>query len=185
MYWYARILEAGGDPLYVARRLLAIATEDIGLADPRAMTVALNAWDIFERVGAYEGERAIAEAAVYMALAPKSNHLYTAFNKAREDAVATGRLEVPLYLRNAPTKLMEDLGYKNGYRYAHDFPGAYADGECFFPEELCGTVYYEPSDRGLEEALGRKRQYLKDRDRLSENRRYPLGYIGRKTVHKE
>lgn len=185
LYWYARILEAGGDPLYVARRLLAIATEDIGLADPRAMTVALNAWDIFERVGAYEGERAIAEAAVYMALAPKSNRLYTAFHKAREDAVATGRLEVPLYLRNAPTKLMEDLGYKNGYRYAHDFPGAYADGECFFPEELCGTVYYEPSDRGLEEALGRKRQYLKDRDRLSENRRYPLGYIGRKTVNRE
>lgn len=185
LYWYARILEAGGDPLYVARRLLAIATEDVGLADPRAMTVALNAWDIFERVGAYEGERAIAEATVYMALAPKSNHLYTAFHKAREDAIATGRLEVPLYLRNAPTKLMEDLGYKSGYRYAHDFQGAYADGECFFPEELCGTVYYEPSDRGLEAALERKRQYLKDRDRLSENRRYPLGYIGRKTVHKE
>lgn len=185
LYWYARILEAGGDPLYVARRLLAIATEDVGLADPKAMTVALNAWDIFERVGAYEGERAIAEAAVYMALAPKSNHLYTAFHKAREDAQRTGRLEVPLYLRNAPTKLMEDLGYKDGYRYAHDFPGAYADGECFFPQELCGTVYYTPSDRGLEAALGRKRDYLKERDHLSKQRRYPEGYRGAKVTFSE
>ena len=121
LYWYARILEAGGDPLYVARRLLAIATEDIGLADPRAMTVCLNAWDIFDRVGAYEGERAIAEAAVYCALAPKSNHLYVAFHEAREDAKQNGDLEVPIYLRNAPTKLMENLGYETGYRYVHDY----------------------------------------------------------------
>ena len=180
LYWYARILEAGGDPLYVARRLLAIATEDIGLADPRAMTVCLNAWDIFDRVGAYEGERAIAEAAVYCALAPKSNHLYVAFHEAREDAKQNGDLEVPIYLRNAPTKLMENLGYKKGYRYAHDYPGAYAAGESFFPEELTGTVYYHPSDRGLEANLGKKEDYLKERDDLEEDKRYPKGYIGKR-----
>ncbi len=184
LYWYSRILEAGGDPLYIARRLLAIATEDVGLADPRAMTVALNAWDIFERIGAYEGERAIAEATVYLALAPKSNHLYVAFNKAKEEAQKTGRLEVPLYLRNAPTKLMESLGYKESYRYAHDFPGAYADGECFFPKELCGTVYYEPSDRGYEEILARKKEYLKQRDHLSTMKRYPEGFVGDKCVNR-
>lgn len=180
LYWYTRILEAGGDPLYVARRLLAIATEDVGLADPRAMQVVLNAWDIFERVGAAEGERAIAEAAVYLALAPKSNHLYLAFARAREDARSTGNAEVPLYLRNAPTKLMERLGYKKGYRYAHDFPGAYAAGECFFPEELAGTVYYVPSDRGLEVTLGRKRAYLRQCDEEAEDPRYPPGFKGRK-----
>ena len=180
MYWYARILEAGGDPLYVARRLLAIATEDVGLCDPKAMTVALNAWDIFERVGKMEGERAIAEATVYLALAPKSNALYEAFNKAKEDAKLTGSSEVPIYLRNAPTKLMEDLGYKKGYRYAHDFPGAYADGECFFPEELCGTVYYHPSNRGVEEGFSRKIQYLKDRDEASLQSRYKKGFKGKK-----
>lgn len=180
LYWYSRILEAGGDPLYVARRLLAIATEDVGLADPRAMQVALNAWDIFERVGAAEGERAIAEAAVYLAIAPKSNHLYTAFHKAREDARNNGTAEVPLYLRNAPTKLMEDLGYKKGYRYAHDYEGAYAAGESFFPEELTGTVYYQPSDRGLEKQLAAKLEYLKDRDRAESNKRYPEGFRGRK-----
>lgn len=183
LYWYARILEAGGDPLYVARRLLAIATEDVGLADPRAMTVALNAWDIFERVGAYEGERAIAEAAVYMALAPKSNHLYTAFGRAREDA-NSGSFDVPMYLRNAPTKLMENLGYKKGYRYAHDFKGAYADGECFFPQELAGTRYYTPSDRGYEAMLSKKEDYLKERDKRSEQKRYPDGYEGEMVKHR-
>ncbi|MBO6257942.1 MAG: replication-associated recombination protein A [Succinivibrio sp.] len=180
LYWYSRILEAGGDPLYVARRLLAIATEDVGLADPRAMQVALNAWDIFERVGAAEGERAIAEAAVYLAIAPKSNHLYTAFHKAREDARNNGTSEVPLYLRNAPTKLMEELGYKQGYRYAHDYEGAYAAGESFFPEELTGTVYYQPSDRGLEKQLADKLEYLRKKDRAEVNKRYPSDFKGRK-----
>lgn len=179
LYWYSRILEAGGDPLYVARRLLAIATEDVGLADPRAMQVALNAWDIFERVGAAEGERAIAEAAVYLALAPKSNHLYNAFHRASEDAQNHGTLEVPTYLRNAPTKLMADLGYHEGYRYAHDFEGAYADGECFFPQELAGTRYYTPSERGFESYLKKKEDYLKERDRLSKNRRNPEGFTGK------
>ena len=173
LYWYARILAAGGDPLYVARRLLAIATEDVGLADPRAMQVALNAWDIYERVGAAEGERAIAEAAVYLAIAPKSNALYTAFHQAKEDAEKLPSFDVPLYLRNAPTKLMENLGYHKGYRYAHDFPGAYAAGECFMPEELDGRTYYKPNDRGLEIQLKAKLDYLKDLDNKATDRRYP------------
>ncbi|MBR1612591.1 MAG: replication-associated recombination protein A [Succinivibrio sp.] len=180
LYWYSRILEAGGDPLYVARRLLAIATEDVGLADPRAMTVCLNAWDIFTRVGVAEGERAIAEATVYCALAPKSNHLYEAFGKAREDARNNGTLDVPIYLRNAPTKLMEDMGYKKGYRYAHDYQGAYAAGESFFPEELVGTRYYHPSDRGLEINLSKKCEYLDERDRMEPDKRYPEGFVGKK-----
>ena len=167
LYWYARILEAGGDPLYVARRLLAIATEDIGLADPQAMQVGLNAWDIFTRVGEAEGERAIAEAAVYMALAPKSNHLYTAFAQARADAQKLPSFEVPLYLRNAPTKLMDELGYHQGYRYAHDYPNAYAAGECFLPEELHGRRYYEPSERGYEQRLRQMEQYLRQCDALA------------------
>lgn len=173
LYWYARILSAGGDPLYVARRLLAIATEDVGLADPRAMQIALNAWDIYERVGAAEGERAIAEAAVYLALAPKSNALYTAFNNAVKDATDLPSYEVPVYLRNAPTKLMEKLGYHQGYRYAHDYPGAYAAGECFMPEEMDGHVYYTPSERGFESKLQQKQAYLRELDAMSQDLRYP------------
>lgn len=167
LYWYARILEAGGDPSYVARRILAIATEDVGLADPNAMQIALNAWDIFNRVGAAEGERAIAEAAVYMALAPKSNHLYTAFNQVRQDVVTLPSYDVPLYIRNAPTKLMSQLGYHDGYRYAHDFPGAYAPGECFMPEELHGKRYYIASDRGFECYLKQRQEYLAHLDALA------------------
>ena len=158
LYWYARILEAGGDPLYVARRILAIATEDVGLADPRAMQVALNAWDI-----------------VYMALAPKSNHLYVAFNQARKDAATLPSFAVPLYLRNAPTKLMESLGYHRGYRYAHDYPDAYAAGECFLPEELDGRRYYFPSGRGYEDYLGKMQAYFQQRDAQAspEEQRFP------------
>src|SRR5574344_2000370 len=184
LYWYARILEAGGDPLYVARRLLAIATEDVGLADPRAMEICLNAWDIYDRVGAFEGERAIAEATVYCALAPKSNNLYTAFSKAKEDAREHGTLDVPIYLRNAPTKLMENLGYKKGYRYAHDFEGAYAAGESFFPEELTGTVYYHPSDRGAEMTFSKKEEYLRSRDEAETDKRYKAGFVGSKVKFK-
>ncbi len=179
LYWYARILSAGGDPLYVARRLLAIATEDVGLADPRAMQVALNAWDIYERVGAAEGERAIAEAAVYLALAPKSNALYNAFHQAREDATRLPSFEVPLYLRNAPTKLMDSLGYHKGYRYAHDYPGAYAPGECFMPEELDGRSYYEPNERGFEISLKKKLEYLHERDAAGTEARYPKDHARR------
>ena len=182
LYWYARILEAGGDPLYVARRLLAIATEDIGLADPQAMQVGLNAWDIFTRVGEAEGERAIAEAAVYMALAPKSNHLYTAFAQARADASKLPSFEVPLYLRNAPTKLMAQMGYHQGYRYAHDYPNAYAAGECFLPEELHGRRYYEPSGRGYEQHLQQMAQYLQqcDAHAPASEQRYPPEHAAQK-----
>lgn len=172
LYWYARIIAAGGDPLYVARRLLAIATEDVGLCDVRAMQVALNAYDIYKRVGDAEGQRAIAEAAVYLAMAPKSNALYVAFNTALEDAQKLPSYEVPLYLRNAPTKLMEDLGYKQGYRYAHDYDGGYAAGECFMPKELVDHCYYTPSNRGYEEKIRQKMEYLHHLDRISNEKRY-------------
>ncbi len=172
LYYFGRIVEAGGDPLYVARRLLAIATEDVGLADPQAMQVALNAWDIYERVGDAEGLRAIAEAAVYLAIAPKSNALYTAMHEAFEDAGRHGSLEVPLYLRNAPTKLMEELGYHKGYRYAHDYPGAYAAGECFLPYKLRHQNYYRPSDRGREQRFKEKLEYLRKLDAQSTDKRY-------------
>ena len=172
LYWYARIVAGGGDPLYVARRLLAIASEDIGNADPNAMRVAINAWDCYERVGAAEGERAIAQAIVYLASAPKSNAVYKAWNKAREVASETSDLEVPLYLRNAPTKLMDSLGYHKGYRYAHDEKDAYAAGECYLPYELRHESFYEPSCRGMEEKISSKLQALKEMDLCSDQRRY-------------
>ncbi|MGF1725508.1 replication-associated recombination protein A [Photobacterium nomapromontoriensis] len=172
LYWFARMLQAGCDPLYVARRLLAIASEDIGNADPRAMQVAVSAWDCFTRVGAYEGERAIAQAIVYLASAPKSNAVYTAFNQAKLDAANHPDYEVPHHLRNAPTKLMKELGYGQEYRYAHDEPGAYAAGECYFPPELAGTRYYQPSNRGLETKISEKLDYLASLDVKSTLKRY-------------
>ena len=172
LYWYARIVAAGGDPLYVARRLLAIASEDVGNADPRAMQVALAAWDCFTRVGPAEGERAIAQAIVYLACAPKSNAVYVAWKAALQDAKQLADYEVPAHLRNAPTKLMSELGYGAEYRYAHDEPGAYAAGECFFPPELADRRYYQPSDRGLEKQIAQKLAYLAELDAQSPNRRY-------------
>lgn len=172
LYWYARILEGGGDSLYVARRLLAIASEDVGNADPNAMRVAINAWDCYERVGSAEGERAIAQAIVYLAVAPKSNAVYVAWHKAQELAHETSDLEVPLYLRNAPTKLMDSLGYHKGYRYAHDEIDAYADGECYLPYELRNVNIYEPNERGMEIKISQKLARLKEIDRSSPNRRY-------------
>lgn len=172
LYWYARIVAAGGDPLYVARRLLAIASEDVGNADPRAMQVALAAWDCFTRVGPAEGERAIAQAIVYLACAPKSNAVYVAWKAALQDAKQLADYEVPAHLRNAPTKLMSELGYGAEYRYAHDEPGAYAAGECFFPPELADRRYYQPSDRGLEKQIAQKLAYLAELDAQSPNQRY-------------
>lgn len=172
LYWYCRILEGGGDPLYVGRRLLAIASEDIGNADPRAMQLAINAWDTYHRVGPAEGERAIAQATVYMALAPKSNAVYTAFKAARAFARDTGHLEVPLHLRNATSNLTKELGHGSEYRYAHDEPGAYAAGENFFPEEIANASFYQPSDRGLEKKLQEKLNYLRERDSLEGKQRY-------------
>ncbi|GAA4502813.1 replication-associated recombination protein A [Pseudaeromonas paramecii] len=175
LYWYARIVAAGGDPLYVARRLLAIASEDVGNADPKAMQVALAAWDCFERVGPAEGERAIAQAVVYLACAPKSNAVYVAWKAALQDARELPDFEVPPHLRNAPTKLLAELGYGAEYRYAHDEPGAYAAGECYLPPELAARRYYEPSERGLEKQIRQKLDYLAELDAQSNLQRYPGG----------
>ncbi|EAS65123.1 putative ATPase protein [Photobacterium angustum S14] len=172
LYWFARMLQAGCDPLYVARRLLAIASEDIGNADPRAMQVAVSAWDCYTRVGAYEGERAIAQAIVYLACAAKSNAVYVAFNLAKADAREFPDFEVPHHLRNAPTKLMKELGYGEGYRYAHDEAGAYAAGEVYLPREIRDRVYYQPSNRGLEMKISEKLDYLASLDAKSPLKRY-------------
>lgn len=172
LYWFARMLQAGCDPLYVARRLLAIASEDIGNADPRAMQVAVSAWDCYTRVGAYEGERAIAQAIVYLACAAKSNAVYVAFNLAKADAREFPDFEVPHHLRNAPTKLMKDLGYGEEYRYAHDEAGAYAAGEVYLPREIRDRVYYQPSNRGLEMKISEKLDYLTSLDAKSPLKRY-------------
>lgn len=172
LYWYCRILEGGGDPLYVARRLLAIASEDVGNADPAAMTIALNAWDCFHRVGPAEGERAIAQAIVYLASAPKSNAVYTAFKAARALARETGQESVPHHLRNAPTQLMKEIGMGEGYRYAHDEPNAYASGENYFPESLKTSQFYFPTERGFEKRIKDKLIQLTQLDQVSENKRY-------------
>ncbi|MGV2986916.1 replication-associated recombination protein A [Vibrio sp. E150_011] len=172
LYWSARMIAAGCDPLYIARRLLAIASEDIGNADPRAMQVAMSAWDCFSRIGPAEGERAIAQAVVYLACAPKSNAVYTAWKQALTDAHQLPEYEVPHHLRNAPTSLMKDMGYGEEYRYAHDEPGAYAAGERYLPPEMSGTRYYQPTNRGLETKIGEKLDYLADLDAKSPQKRY-------------
>lgn len=172
LYWYCRMLDGGCDPLYVARRLVAIASEDIGNADPRAMQVVLNAWDAFERVGPAEGERAIAQAAIYCAAAPKSNAVYQAFNQALADVKADPGYAVPEHLRNAPTSLMKDLGYGAEYRYAHNEPDAYAAGECYLPEEISERRYYQPEPRGLEIKIGDKLRHLTELDHNSDIQRY-------------
>lgn len=172
LYWYCRMLDGGCDPLYVARRLVAIASEDIGNADPRAMQVVLAAWDAFERVGPAEGERAIAQAAVYCALAPKSNALYRAFNQCLADVRQDPSHAVPEHLRNAPTALMKEMGYGAEYRYAHDEPDAYAAGEVYLPEAIASRRYYQPEPRGLEIRLGEKLERLRALDEQSPRRRY-------------
>ena len=172
LYWYARIISAGGDPLYVARRLLAIASEDVGNADPRAMQVALAAWDCFTRVGPAEGERAIAQAIVYLACAPKSNAVYLAFNQAMKDATSKPDYDVPEHLRNAPTSLMKELGYGAQYRYAHDEPNAYAAGENYFPPEMADSKYYHPTQRGAEKNYAEKLAWLEAQNKASPLQRY-------------
>lgn len=177
LYWYARILIGGGDALYVARRLLAIASEDIGNADPRAMQLAINAWDTFHRVGPSEGERAIAQAAVYMALAPKSNAVYMAFNQAKLLAEQTSSLDVPEHLKNATSELTKNLGHGTDYRYAHNEINAFAAGENYFPEALAKSnhnecEFYQPSDRGLEKQLKEKLDYLNHLNQNSVEQRY-------------
>ncbi len=161
LYWMSRMIDAGCDPLYIARRLLAIASEDIGNADPRAMTIALNAWDAFHRLGPAEGNRAIAQAAVYCAVAPKSNALYLAFKASMKDVQQYGSMEVPVHLRNAPTKLMKSLDYGKEYRYSHNEQDAFSAGQTYFPDSMGEKTYYYPVKRGLEIKIGEKLADLK------------------------
>ncbi|MGB5406924.1 MAG: replication-associated recombination protein A [Thiogranum sp.] len=167
LYWLARMLDGGCDALYIARRAVRMASEDIGNADPRALTLALNAWDTQERLGSPEGELAIAQALVYMACAAKSNAVYAAYKAAMNDVKKQASLDVPLHLRNAPTRLMKELGYGKTYRYAHDEPEAYAAGENYFPDELKGRRYYHPVDRGLEIRIREKLEHLRLLDKQS------------------
>jgi len=164
LYWYARMLDGGCDPIYIARRVVRMASEDIGNADPRALQLALNAWDTQERLGSPEGELAIAQAIVYLAAAPKSNAVYTAFGLAKQDVSRGSSDEVPPHLRNAPTALMKDLGFGKSYRYAHDEPEAYAAGENYFPENMGAPVYYTPVNRGLELKIKERLEYFRQLD---------------------
>jgi len=165
LYWLRRMLDGGCDPLYVARRIVRIASEDIGNADPRGLQLALNAWEAQERLGHPEGALALAQAITYLACAPKSNAVYKAFNTVGAVIKSSGSLEVPYHLRNAPTKLMKDEGYHQGYRYAHDETNAFAAGETYLPEALAGQQYYEPVERGLEIKISDKLRRLRQLNR--------------------
>jgi len=170
LYWYARMLDGGCDPLYIARRVVRMASEDIGNADPRALHMALDAWQAQERLGSPEGELAIAHAITYLAAVPKSNAVYRAFNAAMADARQHGSQEVPVHLRNAPTRLMKSLGYGHDYRYAHDEAHAYAAGETYLPDALAGTRYYQPTDRGLEKRIADRLDWLARLDEAARQR---------------
>ncbi|MBS1191803.1 MAG: Recombination protein MgsA [Rhodocyclaceae bacterium] len=165
LYWLTRMLDGGADPRYLARRILRMAWEDIGLADPRGARIALDAAETYERLGSPEGELALAQAVVYLAVAPKSNAGYNAYNTARAFVGKDGSRPVPVHLRNAPTRLMKELGYGKAYRYAHDEPEAYAAGEDYFPEGMPGVSWYEPTERGLEGKIGEKLAHLRHLDR--------------------
>lgn len=165
LYWFCRMIDGGCDPLYIARRVVRMASEDIGNADPRALELALNAWQSYERLGSPEGELAIAHALVYLACAPKSNAVYMAYNAAMQDAQQSGSRDVPIHLRNAPTSFMKDQGYGKDYRYAHNEEDAYAAGESYFPEGMGERRYYEPASRGLEVKISEKLEYLRNKDK--------------------
>ena len=165
LYWLCRMIDGGCDLAYLARRIVRIASEDIGNADPRALEIAINAWQAQERLGSPEGELSLAQAVIYMACAPKSNAVYMAYNAAMAHIKQTGTLEAPIHLRNAPTKLMKALNYEKMYRYAHNEPDAYAAGEDYFPESLAGTRYYQPVERGLEIKIKEKLERLRELDR--------------------
>ena len=172
LYWFARMIDGGCDPLYIARRVVRMASEEIGNADPRALTLSLNAWDVQERLGSPEGELAIAQAVTYLASAPKSNAVYTAYKQLLVTIKQQPSYEVPIHLRNAPTALMSDMGHGEGYRYAHDEENAFAAGECYLPEEIKGSQFYQPVERGLEVKISDKLKYLDELNRLSPNKRY-------------
>ena len=173
LYWFARMLEGGCDPLYIARRVVRMASEDIGNADPRALNIALNAWDVQSRLGSPEGELSLAQAVVYLAVAPKSNAVYKALSHAKQMAKEHGAEAVPLHLRNAPTGLMKSLDYGAGYRYAHDYDEAYAVGENYLPEAIKDEVFYQPTEQGLEAKIKAKLARFKALDAASESPRYP------------
>ena len=164
LYWLCRMLDGGCDPIYIARRLVRMASEDIGNADPRALELAMSAWDVQERLGSPEGELALAQAVVYLAVAAKSNAVYSAFKATMADVRSLPSYEVPMHLRNAPTSLMKDLDYGKDYRYAHNEEGGYAPGETYLPEELSDKEYYQPTDRGLEKKISEKLAYLRSLD---------------------
>ena len=165
LYWFARMVDGGVDPLYVARRVVRMASEDIGNADPRALQIALNGWESYERLGSPEGELAIAQAISYLAVAPKSNAIYQAWNRVMADVKGGGSSEVPVHLRNAPTKVMKELGYGRAYRYAHDEADGYAAGETYFPDETGERRYYHPVERGMEIKIKQRLEYLQQLDR--------------------
>jgi putative ATPase len=172
LYWFARMIDGGCDPLYIARRVVRMASEEIGNADPRALQISLNAWEVQERLGSPEGELAIAQAITYLAAAPKSNAVYKAFNKVMADVKSQPSYDVPVHLRNAPTQLMKTLEYGAEYKYAHDYPEGYAAGEKYLPRELDGSRYYLPVNRGLEIKIQEKLSHLDDLTFSSEWQRY-------------
>lgn len=173
LYWLCRMLDGGCDPLYIARRVVRMASEDIGNADPRALTLALNAWDTQERLGSPEGELTIAQAVVYLACAPKSDAVYSAFKAVMREVKTTPSHDVPMHLRNAPTGLMKNMGYGGEYRYAHNEPNAYAAGENYLPESMQDRRWYQPVPRGLEDKIREKLDYLRSLDEQSHEQRYP------------
>lgn len=162
LYWMCRMLDGGCDPIYIARRLVRMASEDIGNADPRGLELALNAWQTYERLGSPEGELTLAQAVIYLACAAKSNAVYSAYNSAMELARQSGSMEVPMHIRNAPTRFMQELGYGKDYRYAHNEDNAFAQGETYFPDALGEQELYHPVDRGLEIKIGEKLNYLRN-----------------------
>ena len=168
LYWLVRMLDGGADPLYVGRRMVRMAVEDIGLADPRALRMALDACETYERLGSPEGELALAQCVLYLACAAKSNAVYVAYNQARGFVGNDESRPVPLHLRNAPTKLMKELGFGREYRYAHDEPDAYAAGETYFPDGMPAVNWYQPTDRGLEAKIAEKLAYLRSLDRKAD-----------------
>jgi len=173
LYWFVRMLDGGCDPLYIARRLVRMASEDVGNADPRALSLAMTAWDVLERLGSPEGELSLAQAVVYLAVSAKSNATYNAYNSCVKD-VKNGRdYDVPMHLRNAPTELMKEQGMGLDYRYSHDEPNAFSAGECYFPKEMHGTTYYEPVGRGLELKISEKLASLREANLRADSKRYP------------
>ena len=173
LYWFVRMIDGGCDPIYIARRVVRMASEDIGNADPRALQIALNAWEIQERLGSPEGELAIAQAVAYVAIAAKSNAVYSAVGELKGVVAETGSLDVPLHIRNAPTALMKEMGYGDSYQYAHHHEDAFVPGESYVPQEIHGKQFYHPADRGLETRIKEKLDYLRQQNSASDFQRYP------------